>query len=340
MLCTPRRRGFTLIELLVVIAIIAVLVAILLPAVQQAREAARASQCRNNLKQIGIALHNYHETANQFPIASFPQTGAVAGRVRSASWLIRLFPYLDQATAFNKLVFEGADLTGQDGTDLNWMVRRDTRVAVYSCPSSLLPQTRSDGCTTATQGLGAPATIAVQVSSYAGVAGSYLNPVTNACCVTPSANTSYGYSAWNGIIVTPTQSATAGVDPVKIATVADGTSNTIAAVEQGIADPTCLYAGKDCRASGHAGGMWGSGTGEFNNWWAGVVVVRGGINSNVNPGGSEQPYYRHTKINSAHTGGAHALLTDGAVKFLSNSMSEFVLANASSRNDMVPIGDF
>ena len=86
-------RGFTLIELLVVIAIIAVLVALLLPAVQQAREAARRSQCKNNLKQLGLALHNYHETANMFAVN--PSTGDWV-QIKG-SQLVMLLPYCDQA---------------------------------------------------------------------------------------------------------------------------------------------------------------------------------------------------------------------------------------------------
>src|SRR6266487_2467467 len=97
-----RRLGFTLIELLVVIAIIAVLVALLLPAVQQAREAARRSQCRNNLKQIGLALHDYHSTHNVFP------PGYVAGAAYPAtsngwSWCAQLLPYLDQASLYHSI---------------------------------------------------------------------------------------------------------------------------------------------------------------------------------------------------------------------------------------------
>lgn len=99
---TPR-RGFTLIELLVVIAIIAVLIALLLPAVQQAREAARKTQCQNNMKQIGIALQNYHDQSRQFPMGS--------SRDMPGSWGfgIYLLPFLDQANAFNTADFNAPD---------------------------------------------------------------------------------------------------------------------------------------------------------------------------------------------------------------------------------------
>ncbi len=102
--------GFTLIELLVVIAIIAVLVAMLLPAVQQAREAARRSQCKNNLKQIGLALHTYHDTFNQFPNAAVwgyyaPGTTPTAAVPRNFTWICMLLPYLDQGPLYNAINF-------------------------------------------------------------------------------------------------------------------------------------------------------------------------------------------------------------------------------------------
>src|SRR6266704_1989361 len=92
------RKGFTLIELLVVIAIIAILIALLLPAVQQAREAARRSQCKNNLKQMGLALHNYHEVANTFPYAYMVNPA----NFDSNSWGVMVLPYLDQSPLYNQ----------------------------------------------------------------------------------------------------------------------------------------------------------------------------------------------------------------------------------------------
>ena len=88
-----KSRGFTLIELLVVIAIIAILIALLLPAVQQAREAARRTQCKNNLKQIGLAFHNYHDVYNTFPVGSREWVGT-GGTSWGQSWWLSMLPYM------------------------------------------------------------------------------------------------------------------------------------------------------------------------------------------------------------------------------------------------------
>ncbi len=98
------RRGFTLIELLVVIAIIAILIALLLPAVQQAREAARRTQCKNNLKQLGLALHNYHDiTSNTFPPGYIFATSQSTPALNGWGWLTMCLPQLEQAPLFNIL---------------------------------------------------------------------------------------------------------------------------------------------------------------------------------------------------------------------------------------------
>src|SRR5271156_366878 len=99
------RRGFTLIELLVVIAIIAVLIGLLLPAVQQAREAARRTQCKNNLKQIGLALSNYELTFNTFSDATGPSGNSSAAVSAITTWNLSILPFIDQATIFNQWDF-------------------------------------------------------------------------------------------------------------------------------------------------------------------------------------------------------------------------------------------
>ncbi len=139
-----RGRGFTLIELLVVIAIIAVLIALLLPAVQQAREAARRSQCRNNLKQIGLALHNYHDVYNQMPLGGngvWQATGAWDA-APATSWMVAVLPNLEQAQIFNTFNFgHRAHMTDavnrgfpQWQGSVNWTGGKQ-EVETYLCPS-------------------------------------------------------------------------------------------------------------------------------------------------------------------------------------------------------------
>ncbi len=109
---SSRHRGFTLIELLVVIAIIAILIALLLPAVQQAREAARRTQCKNHLKQLGLALHNYHDTYSVFPYGH--QSEVTGARHRRACWFQSILPFVDQAPLYNKYA--------QDTTEYRFIV--------------------------------------------------------------------------------------------------------------------------------------------------------------------------------------------------------------------------
>lgn len=145
--CASRRAGFTLIELLVVIAIIGVLVALLLPAVQQAREAARRAQCKNNLKQVGLALHNYHDVANRFPpesIWAFTPIGSTTKQPRNYSWIVMLLPYVDQAPLYNSINFS-LPIWGQVDTTGQTIVSR--QLPVLTCPSD-------PGLGSAPQGMG------------------------------------------------------------------------------------------------------------------------------------------------------------------------------------------
>src|SRR5262245_11859986 len=136
-------RGFTLIELLVVIAIIAVLIALLLPAVQMAREAARRAQCRNNLKQIGLAFHNYLGSHQVFPMGSYLGPVSTTELNRATTWALAVLPYMEQNDIYNAINFSHSmfcnrPLWGEPNHLTNLTVGRLT-IESFVCPSDILP---------------------------------------------------------------------------------------------------------------------------------------------------------------------------------------------------------
>lgn len=345
-----RRCGFTLIELLVVIAIIAILIALLLPAVQQAREAARRSQCQNNMKQIGLALHNYESTFNTFPFGTrggtyWSQVGVKDG----TNWRTMVLPYLDQAPVYNKLDFTasfGAGTSvatafiGTNGQPSSNTVLSGLIVPVYKCPSSVLapiPDTYQN------YGSTPPASASFNNQGramgihYVGIQGAArpMDWVTGGndgrhwdC--------GHGYSCVQGMLLV-NQNA-------KIRDASDGTSNTIIVAEQsGMVRQTDL-------TSNYYGG-WGGArnltapnagcTSASDIWQTGTTCVRYAPNSQ-NPinGSSAQVYRNNTIINSFHTGGVFILLTDGSVRFLSENVDFQNLKKLAMRDDGQPIGEF
>ena len=285
------QRGFTLIELLVVIAIIAILVALLLPAVQQAREAARRTQCKSHLKQIGIALHNYHDVSRSFPPFFISRTGnpsRIADVDKGANWLVFLLPYVDQAPLYNTWDFD---------IPANQNPGRSARIPVYKCPTD--PESDGVHC------------------SYAGggwARGNYgmnVSPCNHG--VGSGTNTLGGIGGANYVVrmrdIIDGTSSTVAVDELRVGLnehdlrgswAMPGLSAGTAAMFNDASAPNSREPNSDdmenCLVSGLAGNA-SQGMGCFDSTNTGQMTAR-----------------------SLHTGGLQLLMVDGSVRFVSENI--------------------
>lgn len=314
-------KGFTLVELLVVIAIIGILVGLLLPAVQAAREAARRMQCSNNLKQLGLALHNYHSAHNKLPYSAHTQGGASGTRQRGVSWIVRIMPYIEQTSVYNALDFAG-DYTMQEGpiSVQAFNALNNLRIPGLECPSSPLPKTRS-------YATNANGQATMQLINYVGVTGSFWKGGTSTLESTDPKYTFYGTAVYNGMI-TPVASNSSAAS---FGSCTDGTSNTLIVAEQSDYFYDTNGNKVDRRASGHMGGAWTGGAGA-NNWTQNVTTVRYPIGTSGGTGNS-QPYEVNLAFISAHTGGVNSVRADGSVHFMSESGAFEVLTALADRGD-------
>ncbi len=298
------KRGFTLIELLVVIAIIAVLVAILLPAVQQAREAARRSTCKNNLKQIGIALHNYHDSHRCFPAGFYGRVTSTAGYTQLGnpgfSWSYMILPFMEQPALYEALDPNSYSITSTSKAPL-----AQTPLPSFRCPTDVGPELNANRSSYAT-------------SNYMANYGS--RNITNYTTRIAGSTTAWGYytSSETGMF--------SANSSCRMADIQDGTSNTVMIGE--LAYGPLLINGTTVDKKGSI--------------WLGTVA--GYVTSIVTLSGTTEIYKVNGSygygFSSMHSGGAQFVFADGSVHFLNQNMDATITDNLADRADGNVVGPF
>jgi len=323
-----RRVGFTLIELLVVIAIIAILIALLLPAVQQAREAARRTQCKNNLKQFGLAMHNYHDVANCFPYGH--QQEVAGASHRRDCWFQRILPYVEQTALYNAYEADRTEYVHMiaSSTTLGYIAK--TPIAMFSCPSDPTnPGYGASGTTTAFQG------------NYVVCAGPGTTTIANNIITVTAPDVGASTDA-GGLFCRNKK--------LGIASCTDGTSNTLLGGEG-------IIRGNGSTATwGELGGYWGGaphGSFGFSVAEPPNTPVPDRVYSckmttfpaapkqapceNGNAGGLTG---RYAFARSFHTGGVTVAMADGAVRFVSDNLDKQTWIKLGMRADGLTVGEF
>jgi prepilin-type N-terminal cleavage/methylation domain-containing protein/prepilin-type processing-associated H-X9-DG protein len=311
------RGGFTLIELLVVIAIIAVLIGLLLPAVQKVREAANRIKCANNLKQLGLAMHNYHDTRGTFPPAYVNQGGSWlnSGFPFTHGWAPFLLPYIEQQPLYNLYRWDVPQYAPENEPVIA------TQLSIFQCPSTP-EQNRymligpfayfgtEAACGDYVIALGVDPILA---QPWVDSVGDYRGALTN----TP----------------TPAQDLSPNPTGTRFADIRDGTATTLLLTEVA-GRPRVWQAGKAGPDQQVGGGPW--------NRFHGDIILQGSTADGTKPGPCALNCTNDAEVYAFHTGGANAVFADGHVQFLKVGMDLRILARLITRagGEVVSDGDF